>query len=351
MSLDRSTSIAVAVLENPPILQRGLSGGSLAETLRRGYGGVKPDLVIVVIDPSLQLRCNTVTRFSGCAHRLYVMSAATKGARWGWPGVTGVFCPLGIRETIDLALRLHPKTNTVAVITNVSEFENYWLAAVHFELLRHQDKVREIDLVAPSADQIFAEGCRASSAAVVLFQLGPQWLQFSQQSGIMTSSHGSDNACLPIASSQRYVWIMGASAERKRPGNDALLGSSTGEHGCLTARRPENIPVVHDLQSSGRVDWRHFRRWHIPESALPQGSVILYREPTLWERYRKYMIAAIAVIAAQALLIIGLLWQRARKRKAEAGLRESEKRFRVMADTTPCLVWMCDRARQDYLSE
>src|SRR5690348_14623950 len=42
------------------------------------------------------------------------------------------------------------------------------------------------------------------------------------------------------------------------------------------------------------------------------------------------------------LLIAGLLWQRARKRKAEAILRESEKRFRVITETTPALVWLCD---------
>src|SRR5690242_3562301 len=78
------------------------------------------------------------------------------------------------------------------------------------------------------------------------------------------------------------------------------------------------------------------------QSALPPGAVILYREPSFWERGRRYIIAAIVLIFAQTLLIAGLLWQRARKRKAEAILRESEKRFRVMTDTTPALVWMCD---------
>ena len=45
----------------------------------------------------------------------------------------------------------------------------------------------------------------------------------------------------------------------------------------------------------------------------------------------------------QAMLIIGLLWQRARNRKADLSLRESEKRFRLVADTTPALIWMCDK--------
>jgi PAS domain S-box-containing protein len=80
--------------------------------------------------------------------------------------------------------------------------------------------------------------------------------------------------------------------------------------------------------------------------------VILYREPTFWERYRKYTIVAIVLIIVQALLIAGLLWQRARKREAEVVLRESEQRFRVMADTTPSLIWMSDpQGKITYLNE
>jgi PAS domain S-box-containing protein len=85
---------------------------------------------------------------------------------------------------------------------------------------------------------------------------------------------------------------------------------------------------------------------------LPAGSLVLYRQPTFWERDRNYILAAIAVIVAQALLIASLLWQRYRKRRAEAVLRESEERFRVMADSAPALVWMCDEhGKITYLNE
>jgi len=50
------------------------------------------------------------------------------------------------------------------------------------------------------------------------------------------------------------------------------------------------------------------------------GTAVLYREPALWEHYWKYIVAALVVIAAQFLLIVGLLWQRARGRKAEGRL-------------------------------
>ena len=50
---------------------------------------------------------------------------------------------------------------------------------------------------------------------------------------------------------------------------------------------------------------------------MPTGALLLHREPTLWERGRKYFIAGLAVMIAQTLLILGLFWQRARRRKAE----------------------------------
>ena len=69
------------------------------------------------------------------------------------------------------------------------------------------------------------------------------------------------------------------------------------------------------------VDWRELVQWNIPESALPPGAIVLFRQPSFWERYEKYIIAAVVVIVLQTLLIAGLLWQHARKKAATADLR------------------------------
>jgi hypothetical protein len=106
----------------------------------------------------------------------------------------------------------------------------------------------------------------------------------------------------------------------------------------LSGEQVDNIPVVHPSGTQTLADWRQLHRWHIPELALPKDTQFYNREPKLWERDRKYFVPAFVLIVAQAVLILALLWQRAQKRKAEAVLRESEKRFRVMADTTPSLI-------------
>jgi PAS domain S-box-containing protein len=66
----------------------------------------------------------------------------------------------------------------------------------------------------------------------------------------------------------------------------------------------------------------------------------------------KYAIAGLILILAQTLVIIGLLLRRARERKGELKLLESEQRFRLMADTTPVLVWMCEaEGKVTYLNQ
>ena len=56
--------------------------------------------------------------------------------------------------------------------------------------------------------------------------------------------------------------------------------------------------------STPKYDWRQLQRWSISESRLPPGSEILFREPTIWERYFWQMALMIAVILLQAGLIM-----------------------------------------------
>jgi len=79
--------------------------------------------------------------------------------------------------------------------------------------------------------------------------------------------------------------------------------------------------------------------WNEAEAKL--SAIVLANRPrSMWERNRKYIAPILVVIFIQTLLIIGLLWQRARKLRAEAVLRESEERFRLVANTAPVLIWM-----------
>jgi PAS domain S-box-containing protein len=94
-----------------------------------------------------------------------------------------------------------------------------------------------------------------------------------------------------------------------------------------------------------RYDWRELRRWKIDEKLLPPGSTVLFRVPTVWDRYRTWIIGGLSICILQAMLISGLLVNLIRRRRAEVSLGESEKRFQSMADAAPVLIWMSDEDR------
>jgi hypothetical protein len=127
---------------------------SLATTLRLGYGEAKPDVLIV---SSIEaIRFITQYREQIFPGVPMVFTRASTSELEGLkllPGMTGVTGSVGLRDTIDLALRLHPDANAVALIEAKTGF---WWAAAHAELLRHQDKVREIDVIGPPSTQMLA---------------------------------------------------------------------------------------------------------------------------------------------------------------------------------------------------
>ncbi len=342
-------NFGVEFLESRRFLDEGYED-SVVETLQHTYGGQKFDLIIAVSYPALEFAVKHRNElFPGVPIVFFEVDTRRLAERELWPGVTGVLETVPVQETIDLAFHLHPETSTVAIITNVSSFENFWLAELHTELAHSREHVRVIDLVSLPATKIFERVSALPPHSLVFFQRAPQTgIQPAIGDYEMLAWVGQHvpTYCIFPEICLGHGGIGGAEAEAA-PSMAAELARRV-----LSGERPDDIPVITDPSYQVQVDWRQLRSWQIPESALPPGSLVLYREPTFWERDRKYIVPIIAVILTQALLIAGLLWQRTRKRKAEAILRESEDRFRQMADTTPSLIWMCDaQGKVTYLNE
>src|SRR5437879_10282626 len=112
----------------------------------------------------------------------------------------------------------------------------------------------------------------------------------------------------------------------------------------IGGEKPKDIPVVRGTNVY-MFDWRALERWRLNEQNLPPGSIVLNRPVSFWQVYRRYILAGILVISAQSLAIFALLWQRARRRKTEQELRESEERFRLIANSAPVMIWMSGPAK------
>jgi PAS domain S-box-containing protein len=76
--------------------------------------------------------------------------------------------------------------------------------------------------------------------------------------------------------------------------------------------------------------------WGLDQNLLTADSVILFQRS--WEQYSWRILGAVTFMFLQALLIIGLLINRAKRRKAEDSLKLNEKRYRNVVETQTELI-------------
>jgi PAS domain S-box-containing protein len=86
------------------------------------------------------------------------------------------------------------------------------------------------------------------------------------------------------------------------------------------------------------IDWRQLQRWQIPESRVPAGSVVLFRQPSFFVQNGRYAAGALLLVSAQFALIVALLVQRFRRRAAEEESRQSHERYRSVVDAQSELI-------------
>jgi signal transduction histidine kinase len=97
----------------------------------------------------------------------------------------------------------------------------------------------------------------------------------------------------------------------------------------LRGERADSIPVTSADLNIRQVDWRQLRRWGISEARVPAGTLVLFREPSVWDRYEGYILVAVVLVLAQSALIAGLLVQRTRRRQAEEQVRGGQAALRT----------------------
>ena len=332
-------NFSIVDLENPRF-EDGSYRESLAEALRAAYGE-KPDMVVAVGDPSLRFATEYRDKMFPGVPIVSMSVSSLLADQQKWPGVTGVAVAPAIRDTISLALRLQPHTKIVAVITGKSETEKDYLAAVQSELLRHQDQVKEVDIVGPPSGQMLERVAALPTDTVVLFHLFPH-----------DSEQPAVNAYDILANVARrfptYSVFPSLGLDRGGIGGaysdatkDAVLAGQIGAR-ILRGEDPDSIPTVHLADFVTRVDWRQLQRWHIPESALPPGSVVLFRQPTVWESYKWYIIGGLSLITLEGALIVALIWQRARRRRTENELALMYDRLRMAVEAGRTVGWDAD---------
>jgi signal transduction histidine kinase len=220
-------------------------------------------------------------------------------------------------QTVSNLLQLLPDTSTIAVVYGKSPPEQYWVNRLKDEFATLAGRVRFVWLDDLSLPEMRQRVATLETGTVVLFGIlyvdaaGIPYLENYALSELRAASR------VPIFSfyeSELGLGTVGGSLLANVEG--AAIASNIANR-MLRGEWTNDDRITRVSNTAPRFDWRELQRWHIDESRLPPGSQVLFRTPSMWEEHKRFVLAGSGLLAIQTALIVGLLAQRARRRRAE----------------------------------
>jgi PAS domain S-box-containing protein len=258
------------------------------------------------------------------------------------PQFTGVWDIVEPGKILEVALRLQPRAKHVVVVGGRDDFDLEVEALFRESLRSYESKLDITYLTNLAMPQLLEQLKHLPAKTIVLMThigldaAGTHFIGASQADPLVLEA-----ANAPVFGMSDVD--MGHGEVGGYLDSFAMQGKVMGEMATqiLKGRTPQNIPVVRGADVY-MFDWQALKRWGLDEKNLPEGSIILNRQPAAWELYKWYIIAGIVLILVEAVLIFGLLWQRTRRRRAEAELGISSEQLRLAVATGRSAGWEWD---------
>ncbi len=306
---------------------RTLLAEDVIALLRKKYHDLKVDVVVaagsIAFDFAQRYRAEI---WPGAAIVFHSVPAASLEKRDLDPHTIGVPVRLEFGQTLDLALRLRPATRRVVVVAGIAEPDKGHLSVVRALLEHYVGKLEIQYLVGLTLAETIAAVGDLSSDAIVLYLT-----MFRDGDGVPLVPR--DVLARVVAVSRAPVFgvyetylghgIVAGSiasyAEQGRRAGELVVKVLNGEDSSV-------IGVQTPVTSHCIADWQQLRRWGIAESLLPANCEIRFKEVTAWDHYYWQILTALAVILAQTTLIVALMLNRRRLRRAQTTLADEYAR-------------------------
>jgi signal transduction histidine kinase len=240
------------------------------------------------------------------------------------PGFAVLTIRFDMEGTVRAALTLLPDTRHIALVGGASSPEQVYHDLIRHAVLKVGGGRDIIDLTKLTVGDTLA-GVSSLPEHTVIMQ------SIYQVDGAGRRFHGIDlvpdiskaaNAPLftPVSLALGRGVVGGSIIDFDEVGRDAGRMATR----LLQGQPPPPAPVPSFAAAVPRFDARELARWHLDERRLPENSQVIFRNPTLWRAYRWHVVGAVGLVGAQAALICALLFQRRRRREAQASLRETQ---------------------------
>jgi signal transduction histidine kinase/ABC-type uncharacterized transport system substrate-binding protein len=326
----------------------GERDAAFVEYVKALFAGRPTDLVVTLVGPAARfvqshrrdLFSSTPVLFAALDPRAIKAEALTAN-----DAIVGA--SVDQLEIVENIIRTLPKTTTIAVVIGNSAIERFWIEELRREVRPLENRIHFIFLSELSFGDILTRVAALPPRSAIFFGdllVDAQGIPH-QQEEVLTRLHAVANA--PIFG--QYDYQLGRGIVGGPLLSIRRLSQRTAEVAAniLQGASPGDIKAPVQKLGNPEFDWRELRRWGIAEASLPPNSTIRFREPTLLEQYKWYIIAAAALSALEGVLIVALLFNRRRLRRAHDDSKASEQRMSLAATAGNLRFWVWEIARDE----
>ncbi len=306
-----------------------------AEYLRFKYGYLKPDAVFAdyAVTPMI------VDSLGDLVASVPLLAQAGGSDSDHAPIGGGMVVPWAMSEAaidrnLELMQRLLPNVRRVVVVLGASRTEARLGAMVRAAAKRHAGRLVVETTESLGLEAMLDDVAGLDRTAAVLF------IRFGLDAGGVSHVPARiarlvvQRAGVPVFGIGGHLLgngiIGGYSHDPRRSGR--LAGQWALD--VLAGRQFGGVSPTTDFLTYA-FDARALERWNIPVSSLPPDSEVRFRQESLWEEYKPYILGGGLLFTAQTALVVGLVLNRRRRRQAEAALAalNASLEERVMART------------------
>lgn len=249
--------------------------------------------------------------------------------------LTGLVIYSRYKRNLELALSLQPLAKQVFVISGTLERDKQFEEIARNELKYRENSIQINYLTDLSPNELIAKIRRLPKRSIILYI----WQQSRDEQGKLWEP--SEIIDLIVQTAPVPIYSMsGPNIGRGVIGGYVYTPEASAAkvakivHRILSGERAQDIPIE-GAPTVPMFDWRELRRWNISEESLPPGSIVRYKELTLWQQYMWRVIGVLTLIALQTSFIAVLLIERRRRRRAKEALDQlnAELEQRIAART------------------
>jgi signal transduction histidine kinase len=232
------------------------------------------------------------------------------------------------KKMIEDMLLMQPETTNIMVVFGSTPIEKFWIRELKSDFETFTNRVGFTWLEELSLPEV-VERCAHAPPRTFIFY----GLFMADVSGVKLENSEPLRRIHAAAAAPIYGYFeseLGIGSLGGRLFMDTEIGIQSARIAVriLNGERPENIPPHINVASKHIYDGRELRQWNIDVSRLPDDAEIRFKQLTYWEQYAGRTMVVLIALLLQALLIAGLLINRASRIRAEQ--RERGLRGRLL---------------------